>query len=85
MRDCVVAWSSDQVPERHFARYAGGKDVSLTEEHTPGCVCGYVIGHACCGKARRDTELIILCNRIVARVPAIHDRCVACLEKPAKG
>jgi len=65
--------------------YAGGKDASLTGEHTPRCVCGYVIGHAYCGKARRETELIVLCNGIVARVPAIHDRCVTCLEKPAKG
>jgi len=64
--------------------YAGGKDASLSGEHTPRCVCGNVIGHAYCGKARRETELIVLCNGIVARVPAIHDRCVACLEKPAK-
>jgi hypothetical protein len=45
MRDCVVAWSSDQVPERHLAMYAGGKDASLSGEHTPRCVCGNVIGH----------------------------------------
>ena len=36
------------------------------------------MGHANCGKALRESELNVHCTGIVAKDPAIHERCKSC-------